>query len=354
MRVVLVRPSELGPADIAAWQSMQRLTPALANPFLSPEFTLAVGQFRPEAQVAVLYDGQSIAGFFPFERRRLDAGVPICGWPGTPGQGLVHAPGVEWDPRELLRRCRLSVWQFDHLVAGQQPFAPFQETVDPSPVMDLSDGFAAYYESVRKTSRRLCQAVSKQSRNLTRDVGELHFVTASDDTGVMRTFMAWKSEQYRRIGAVDHFARPWFVDLLDFLQTLRSSHVNGLLTVLYAGDQPVAAQFGLCSADVFVGWFTAYDPQFSKYSPGQIQLMRMAEELAATGIRTIDLGKGAAAFKERFKSRDTFVAEGIVTTRSVLSTAHRARSVSTRWAVRTVHQHPRLSRATRGVRSALR
>ena len=103
MRVSVSRPEELGPAEIAAWQSMQRATAALANPFLSPEFTLAVGRFRPGVRVAVLTDGQAVAGFFPFERRRLGAGVPICAWPGTLCQGLIHAPGVEWEPQELLR-----------------------------------------------------------------------------------------------------------------------------------------------------------------------------------------------------------------------------------------------------------
>jgi CelD/BcsL family acetyltransferase involved in cellulose biosynthesis len=354
VRVDLVRPDELGPADIAAWQSMQRLTPALGNPFLSPEFAVAVGKFRPEARVAILHEGSSVVGFFPFERRRLDAGVPICGWPGTPAQGLVHSPGVDWDPRELLRRCRLSVWQFDHLIAGQQPFVPFQVAVEPSPVMDLSQGFASYYEGLETRSRRLCRTVAKQARNLSRDVGELRFEAASDDISVMRALMTWKSGQYRRIGAVDHFARPWFVDLMHALHAVRGPHMTGLLSALYAGDRPVAVQFGLRSADVFVGWFTAYDPGLSKYSPGQIKLLRVAEGLAATGVRMVDLGKGAADYKERFKSGDTFVAEGIVTTRSVLATAHRARDVSARWAVRTVHQHPRLSRATRGVRSALR
>lgn len=333
---------------------MQRLTPALANPFLSPEFTLAVGGFRPEARVAILYDGPSIAGFFPFERRRLDSGVPICGWPGTPCQGLVHVPGLDWDPRELLRKCRLSAWQFDHLIADQRPFVPYQAAVDPSPVMDLSDGFGAYRDDLRARSARFGRNIVRQARNLEADFGELRFVVDQDDATVLGALMAWKSEQYRRIGAVDHFARPWFASLLDALRALRGDHVTSVLSALYAGDHRIAAQFGLRSGDLFVGWFTAYDPRFKKYGPGQVQLIRMAEALAGAGVRTIDLGKGADAFKDRLKSRDTFVAEGIVTTRSLLATAHRARSASTRWAVRTSLRHPVLFRATRRVRSALR
>ena len=76
--ISVIRPSELGPTEIAAWQDMQRTTPALANPFLSPEFTIAVGRVRPNARVAVLTEGRDITGFFPFERRRLGVGVPIA------------------------------------------------------------------------------------------------------------------------------------------------------------------------------------------------------------------------------------------------------------------------------------
>ena len=63
MRVSVVRPGELGPGDIASWRAMQSSTPSLASPFLSPEFTIAVGEFRPGARVAVLSDGPDVAGF---------------------------------------------------------------------------------------------------------------------------------------------------------------------------------------------------------------------------------------------------------------------------------------------------
>lgn len=333
---------------------MQRSTDSLANPFLSPEFALAVGRFRPKARVAVLYDGQSIVGFFPFERRALGAGVPVCGWPGTLCQGLVHAPGAEWDPQELLRGCRLSVWQFDHLVAGQKPFERYQAAMAPSPVMDLSDGFTSYHARLTAKSPRFSRDLAKRTRNLARDTDQLHFVAESRDVSVLRTLMAWKSEQYRRIAAIDRFDRPWVVGLLDALHATRGPHVSGRLSVTYAGDQPAAAAFGMRSGPVFAGWFTAYDRRFAKYSPGLIQLMQMAESLAAAGVQTIDLGEGAAAYKERLKTYDIFVASGVVTRRSALSAAHRAGRNAAELAGQAVYRHPHLYRATRHVRNAMR
>jgi CelD/BcsL family acetyltransferase involved in cellulose biosynthesis len=324
---------------------MQVATPSLDNPFLSPEFAMAVGRFRPGAQVAILTEGQSITGFFPFERRRLGAGVPICGWL-TPYQGVIHAPGVEWDPRELLRGCRISAWRFDNLIADQQPFIAYHSDIVASPLIDLSDGFEAYYEKVRVKSPRFCKELARRSRKLNRELGELRVVTDSRDTSVLRTLMAWKSGQYRQTSHVDRFEQSWLVELLDTLLATRSTQLNGMVSALYAGDQLVAAQFGLRTETLLVGWFTGYETSLGRYSPGLIHIKGLAEEMAAAGIRTIDMGAGAKNYyKETMKSHDSFVAQGVVTRRSMLGVAHHVRNALTWTARRTVRQHPGLHHA---------
>jgi CelD/BcsL family acetyltransferase involved in cellulose biosynthesis len=122
-------------------------------------------------------------------------------------------------------------------------------------------------------------------------------------------------------------------------------HVGGLLSVLYAGDQPVAAQFGLRAGNLMVGWFTGYDLRFAKYSPGIIHLIKMAEQLAATGIHAIYMGKGARRYTEAIKSSDVLLTEGVVTGRSILGAVHGVRGASAQWALSTVRQRPGLHRA---------
>jgi len=345
MQVHLVRPDELRPAEIAAWHAMQRATPSLANPFLSPEFAVAVGRFRSGAQVAILTEGQSITGFFPFQRRRLGVGLPICGWL-TPCQGLIHAPGAGWDPRELLRGCRLSAWRFDNLIIGQRPFKAYHSAVAAAPVIDLSGGFAAYYAKLQAKSPNFCRELARRARKLAREAGGMRIVADSPDPGALRTLMAWKSQQYRSTSHVDRFEQPWLVGLFNALLATRGDGASGLLSVLYADDQPIAAQFGLRSADLVVGWCTGYDPRFRKYSPGLINLRHMIEEMAADGIHAIDMGAGAKNYyKETLKSYDTFVAKGIMTDRSLLGASHRARVASYRWVASAVHQRPGLDRA---------
>jgi CelD/BcsL family acetyltransferase involved in cellulose biosynthesis len=344
VRISVIRPSELGPAEIDAWHSMQRASPTLSNPFLCPEFAVAVGKFRSDARVAVLSDGPDTIGFFPFERRKLGVGMPI-GAGLSDFQGLAHAAGAEWDPRELLRACRISVWQFDHLVAGQKPFERFQVDTAASPYIDLREGFDTYRTKLQARSPKFYKTVSYKSRKLGREAGELRYVLDSRDDASLRTLMTWKSDQYRRTGRIDRFSQPWVVDLVGHLLQVRGNGFAGLLSFLYAGDTPVAGHFGLRFDCTLTGWFPAYDTRFSRYSPGLIQHLWMAEELAAAGVHQIEMGKGAKDYKESLKSGDLFVAEGIVTGRSVAAAAHWARSSPARWAVRQVREHQPLFHA---------
>lgn len=349
MTVHLIRPGELSPAEIAAWHSMQRATPSLADPFLSPEFALAVGRFRPDAHVAVLADGQSITGFFPFERRRFSVGVPIGGWLSL-SQGLIHAVGAGWHPRELLRGCRLAAWEFDCLVGGQQPFEPYQAATVAVPMLDLAGGFDAYYAKLQARSPRFCRELDRKTRKFGREVGELHMVADSRDNSMLRMLMAWKSGQYRRTGHVDTFTQPWLVGLLGDLLDSRSDYMSGMLSVLYAGNQPAAVQFGLRAGNLLLGWFTTYDTRFSKYSPGLVLVRKLAEESASAGIHMINMSRGRSSYKESMKSHDIFVGEGVVTGRTVLGVTHRIRSSSTRWATDAVRSRPYLHDAASRIR----
>jgi CelD/BcsL family acetyltransferase involved in cellulose biosynthesis len=345
MEISLARPGELGRHEIARWHCLQATTASLANPFLCPEFAIAVDRVRPDARVAVLCDGPDIAGFFPFQRRRLGVGVPI-GTGLNSRQGVIHAPGTEWDAAELLRACKLSAWHFDCLASGQRAFERYAAAIVPAPVIDLTDGFAAYQGRLRAASPKFWKDLSRKTRKLEREAGALHWQVDSPDIGELRTLMRWKSEQYRRSGWIDFFARPWLVDLVDDLFATRGSEppFGGLLTVLYAGDIPVAMHFGLRYGPVYSGCYPAYDQRFRTYSPGLIQQLGKAGRLAAAGVRLIEMGRGPESYKQTLKNNDLMIAEGMAASGPLVGTAHRARTSAVKWAGPRIRKHPRLLR----------
>lgn len=342
----MYRPGELSAADRAAWTALQSKappdgSPELANPFLSPEFTLAVGRCRRGVRIAVAREDGESAAFFPFQRtatgvgRAVGLGVSDC-------QGLVHRPGFTWDAHELLQACGLSLWEFDHLVAGQAPFAAGAAGTFPSPVMDVDQGYEAYLRGLRARSPKFTRTTLAKERRLGRDAGGVRYVHDERDPAALRTLMAWKSAQYRRTGRSDRFAHAWITHLVQQLFHSRSEPFAGILSVLYADDRPVAAHFGLRSERVLACWFPAYDPAYAKYSPGLILHLRMAEAAAADGIAYLDLGRGQKDYKDSLKTREIAVSEGWVTRRHPIAFGHRAHRAPVRALRNAVLSRPEL------------
>jgi CelD/BcsL family acetyltransferase involved in cellulose biosynthesis len=349
MKITVVHPNELGQPELARWRSIQQATPSLGNPFLSPEFTVAVGRFRSRARVAVLFDGPDTVGFFPFERRGFGYGVPMGAW-HSDCQGLIHLPNLEWDPQELLRACDLAVWEFDHLVDWQKPFEPYYKARAPSPIMDLSAGFDPFLAQLRQRTSKY-RELSRRHRKLAREVGQVRFVFDSRDLRALRTVMAWKSAQYLRTGWIDRFALPWIVELLEQLLDTRTECFSGVLSMLYAGDTPVAGHFGLRSDRVMTHWFPAYDTRFHNYGPGLIMNLGLAEGACAAGVHHIDMGAGAEEYKQWFRSRDLIVAQGRVVRRSPGAALHWVRRASAERLHFAIEQHPSLHRAAKPARA---
>lgn len=341
MQISVVRPRDLAPSEIALWHSMQRQMEHLRNPFLCPEFAIAVDKFRSRARVAVLTDGPQIVGFMPFERRQLGVGVPI-GAGLNDCQGLVHAPGVTWDSQELLRSCNLLVWQFNNLVEGQRAFECYAAGVAPSPVIDLSDGFALYEQNLKMKSPQFFKDMARKERKLERNAGKVHFVMDSRDITALRALIEWKSDQYRRNKWLNIFDRHWVVDLVEYLFSTRSDIFSGLLSVLYAEETPIAAHFGLNAGHMLAHWFPSYDINFSKHSPGLIQHLRMIEQADAIDINIIDMGVGGERYKQTLKNRDLFVYHGMVGRSPLITYACRMGSGLASQARQQMRQHPAL------------
>jgi CelD/BcsL family acetyltransferase involved in cellulose biosynthesis len=343
MRVHTIRPAELGKGEIELWHQIQLTSPWFGNPFLSPEFSIAVGRFRPDSRIGVLMDGQRIAGFFPFEQRGFGVGVPLSGWVSG-CQGVVHLPDAAWDAVGLVKGCGLAAWKFDNLIPDQKPFERYLSGTGQAPIIDVSGGFESYYAKVHARAHQFCRELERKSRKLSREVGEVHMVVETADRKPLRQLMAWKSDQYRRSNRFDRFNEPWMQGLLEELLATQTPHLSGLASIVYAGTEPVSIQFGLRAGKLCEGWFTAYDLRFSKYSPGMLQIRYLAESLAGIGITEIRMGKGASPYTEAMKSHDLFVGEGTVYTRSPLGIAQVARSVSRQRVLDTLQAHPGLRR----------
>ncbi|MFC7012748.1 GNAT family N-acetyltransferase [Streptomyces viridiviolaceus] len=347
-------PEELGEGEREHWRELRAKSGTPRNPFMEPEFTDVVGRVRPRARVAVLYDGREAAGFLPHERGPLGQGRAI-GLGVSDCQGAVLRQGLAPDTRALLRACSLSSFAFDNLEAEQGLFVPYAAEEHTTYVIDVEKGYEAYESVLRAQSPKFLKTTLAKERKLGRQVGDVRFVFDERDPAALRTLMEWKSAQYRRTGRRDRFAQEWITRLVGRLAETRAQECTGTLSVLYAGGRPIAAHFGLRSTTVLACWFPAYDPDFAKYSPGLVLHLRMAEAAAAEGIGMLDMGRGAAEYKDSLKTGELPVYEGAVTRPGAGAALHWLSREPARRAHSFVRQRPRLaSVAARTLRGAAR
>ncbi|WP_326641206.1 GNAT family N-acetyltransferase [Streptosporangium sp. NBC_01755] len=342
MKVNVIRPAELGSGEVAAWREMQSSGAHLANPFLSPDFTIAMGEVRAEARVAVITESDGPVGFFPFERHGGGVGTALGGWVSL-SQGVVHAPGTEFDSNTLLKECGLNVWEFGCMIDHQPWFQPFETLRQEAVVLDFADGYPAFLDELRERSPKFVKTTLYKERKLSRDAGEVTSEFAVRDAEQFRLLREWKSAQYQRMGRPDRFAKSWVVELTERLHSVDTPDFAGPLSMLYADGRPVAGHFGLRTGTMMIGWFPAYDPDYAKYSPGLIQHLHMVEAAAKIGVGSLDLGiSNGSEYKDALCSRTVPVTEGIVRRRSAGAAAHWLRTAPVRRVRRFILDSPAL------------
>lgn len=316
MDVKLVRPADLTAAQRSIWSRLQRADKAVGSPYFRPEFTLAVSSVRADVEVAVLYEGSEIVGFFPFQRNRLNVGKPVGGRLSD-FQGVIVRKGLVWNVDELMRGCRLTAWDFDHLITSQEAFSPHHWLTDESPYLDLSNGFDAYLSEMNKSKSNHIKNALRKSRKAEREIGPVRLEFNTFDDSVFETLKELKSQQYQQSKLVDIFRIPWIVELLERIRVHQSDDFSGVLSALYIDDQLAAAHFGMRTGNILHYWFPVYDRKFLKLSPGLMLLVELARVAEKVGIQRIDLGKGSEQFKRSFMSGAIQVAEGSVECRPV-------------------------------------
>ncbi len=317
----LIGARDLDAGLLAAWRAIQAADARWRSPFFCPEFTQAVAAVRRDARVVVIESDGKPAGFFPFQRSYLDGGQPVGG-PFSDYHGVVASPGCAWRPAELLRAARLGAWSFDHLVDPCGRLQTHATGLAESPSMDLSQGYQAYAEARRVAGSDYIRKTEGLARKLGREAGELAFELHGGGDA-LEQMMRWKSIQYRESGLPDAFAAAWSRKLMARLAGAHGEGFAGLCSVLRADGRIVAVHMGMRSASELHYWFPAYDPAFAKYSPGIILLLRVAESLAAQGVRSIDLGKGDSLYKQRLMTNSVPILEGFVERPSAIALLRR-------------------------------
>jgi CelD/BcsL family acetyltransferase involved in cellulose biosynthesis len=310
MKVTIVPAQDLTPDDYSYWRTIQRANPNLGSPYFCPEFTALTANVRDDIYAGVMEESGRIVGFFPFQRRSRHHARPVGGGLSD-YQGIIMPPTQPLSPEPLLEACGLTSWEFDHWITKQNFLSQYYKVVSASPVIDVLGGFEPYYATQLQRSQHL-KNLERKRRKLIREVGPLRYAAHAPDRQILQQLLDWKSQQFIRTGLIDIFSVAWIRELIEQIHATQTDPFSGALSVLYAGEDLIAAHMGMISHAVWHYWFPSYDQRFKRYSPGLLLLMEMIKDAAARGIPVLDLGKGTEPYKTDVSNRSIAIAEGCV------------------------------------------
>jgi CelD/BcsL family acetyltransferase involved in cellulose biosynthesis len=309
MDYTLIPGSALNETLFKSWNEIYRSNPQLDSPYFTPHFTKAIAKVREDLEIVIISENSQIVGFFPFHRKNCYLGVPV-GDNLADFQAVICRTDVKINPFELVKGCNLLALDFNNFLLSQNSFNPFYISFEESPRINLSCGYSAYVKEQRDAGSEQIKKIGNLMRRIEREVGPLRFEHHSSDSTLLEQVLSWKSSQYLESAKPDLFKRTWIHTLINLIHKTQMDGFYGMLSLLYSGEKLVAGHFGMRTDKVWHYWYPSYDPAFSKYSPGIILLLKMAEYAPTIGIQSIDLGEGLSFYKKRLMNSTIKLAAG--------------------------------------------
>lgn len=310
LRVETRRVDELDPSERALWARFRDADPALSSPYFDLRYVAAAAQFAPGAALAIIWRGEQIEAFLPFQRR--GAMIQPLGAPLTDYHGLIARPGVAIDMRWVVETLGARRFRFGGLL-GVSSEGVAAADAKPAMIADLRGGYEAYLAGRKAAGQgSYLKDKRRRMRQLTEALGAPVFRWSEDPADLDR-IIADKAEQMRRTGQHNVFATDWTGDLLRRLASERQESFGVRVAVLEVGGRQIAAEAGLLSGEAYHLWFPTYNAEFSRFSPGALLTFETLRALADEGVAYADFGPGAEDYKRAFADPGRLVIEGDIT-----------------------------------------
>jgi len=300
MNVTVIRPAELGVSEEKLWREFQGSYPMGTNPLFSLTYVSAVCRADENGRVAVVEDDGRVRAFIPYAKG--DDGIATTLGGGHTGLDGLVSSNTPIDLRPVVRGAGLRGWRFSHAPIEQRPLDPYryQGSYHRSLIYfaDLHDGYDGYMRGLPKGVTKRISRTASYRRALQRELGEVSFEWNSSDPSHLPLLLNWKSGQFESV-------RQWVSSqsvrtLLRDLTDSDNEDCSGVTSVLYAGTKPLSIVFSLRCGHILRPWILAYDPEYSRFSPGTIEWLALFEEAVARGVEVVDFGYGDDRYKQRF------------------------------------------------------
>ena len=309
--IAVLPAAQLQDADWRAWSELQLRHESFEAPSFRPEYAQALLPLRPYLRIAVGSSNGRKVAFLPFVVDSRRHAYPIGQWLMS-FQGIVQDPCYKIEARAWLEATGIRQFRFDRLVNPQAGFGNNILSTAPSPVIDLSHGYAGYLQDLKTRGSGLIKRLEQKRRHAARALASVEFADEVLFPDSLQLLIAWRRQRNREILASDFLSVPWVTQFMEVLCQQRHKLFRGRLFVLRFGNHPVAALLGMQTGDVFECVVTAFNQQYAHYSPGLLLFHLLSSEAEHYGIKRIHLTRGTEHFKERFENTEVTVADAII------------------------------------------
>ncbi|MEZ5957117.1 MAG: GNAT family N-acetyltransferase [Hyphomonadaceae bacterium] len=320
MRLETIHPRELGAADATLWRAHQMADPALASPYLTPDWAKLIGAARDDTRVCVIQDG---AGFFGVQRHSRFAAMGL-GAPIADYQGVVGEPDLPLNGAALCRALKVGRIDLTHAPAGQAALRGAVAGQEASWIADVAGGRDLYEAALKQRRSEFVRQTDKKRRKLERDHGHVEFRAQSPARADFETLLAWKNAQLKRSGQPQIWATPWIAQTLNACFETRDCRFGGALFTLSVNGKLAAGAFCLRSVRVLHFWIVAHDNAYNSYSPGVLLARWIAGWAGDHGISELDFGPGDYQYKRQLSTGQRMLERGVIAGNSFSAAARRA------------------------------
>ncbi len=277
------------------WDVIRGSSPAFRSPFFSHTFIDAVGRVSPNNETAVARQAGKVIGLLPFQRSKNGLAHPVA-LGVNDAHGLLATSDAEVETTDLLRAVGMKSFLFHAAPTALPDIKRYEAGRTRAFLADLTVDPRGY-EYYLKNNRDTIDRQGQKTRKLIRTKGPLRLDLDCRDPKMLDHLIELKGQQYRRTQIYDILSVNWIQRLLHDLLRNNEAPVRGLLSVLYAGDDPVAMHFGMLEGNLLHYWFPVYDNQYSYGSPGTVLFLEIAKQAVDQGVRSIDFGYGELPYK---------------------------------------------------------
>lgn len=314
MRVDVLELAALTDALADRWRELQSLTPDFASPLVGPDFARLVARHRPNAKVAVGFEGDAPVAFFAFHRAGNDyvraIGAPFCDY-----QAIVSDPNVTMKGEVFLQAADIGSIALSSLMDPHSIFDKTGLSLVEAHRIDCGGDGDAFFETLRLANTKWAKNIRRLTNKMDRELGPVRLVAHDTNEASYDTMMAIKVAQFHQTGVTNVLRSRWVQNFMRDLYNLRDPDFGGCMVSLYSGDKFVAGHFGVRQGDWFHPWIASTCPLSHAYSPGIIFLSELTHQSDKAGLRIIDLSAGHGHYKSQFCRNPTLVHAGIVGTK---------------------------------------